>query len=222
MLYKTKGYSVITLTKLPFGEHALEPFISAETLQYHYGKHHTAYVNKLNELIKETEFDTMSLCSIIRSSQGTMFNNAAQVFNHSFYWQSLSASKLIPSGKLLEKITHDFGSLNALKEEFIKAGTTLFGSGWVWLVREPNGQLTLKQTSNADIPMSSDLLPLWVCDVWEHAYYIDYKNARANYLEGFWNHINWDFAREVYEKNQDNSHDPFCQLIDELQNTGTN
>jgi len=208
---------MIILTKLPFTENALEPFISDETLQYHYGKHHTAYVNKLNELIKGTEFDTMSLCSIIRSSQGAIFNNAAQVFNHSFYWQSLSPSKSLPSDELLEKINNDFGSVNRLKEEFIKAGTTLFGSGWVWLVKDSNGKLILEQTSNANIPLNSDLVPLLVCDVWEHAYYIDYRNARQKYLEEFWDHINWDFASKRFEKNNNDINDPFCQLIDELQ-----
>lgn len=220
--------TMIELPKLPFEQNALEPFISAETLQYHYGKHHTAYVNKLNELIKDTEFDKMSLSSIIRDSEGAVFNNAAQVFNHTFYWKSLSASKSAPSGKLLAKINNDFGSLEALKEEFIKAGTTLFGSGWVWLVREPKGQLAIKQTGNANTPLSSHQIPILVCDVWEHAYYIDYRNLRPKYLEEFWNHINWDFALETFNKTDNDIfigtepcndiHDPFCQVLDELQN----
>ncbi|MEK6659887.1 MAG: superoxide dismutase [Campylobacterota bacterium] len=219
---------MIELPKLPFAENALEPFLSAETLQYHYGKHHTAYVNKLNELIKGTEFDKMSLSSIIRDSEGAVFNNAAQVFNHTFYWNCLSGSKSAPSGKFLVKINNDFGSLEALKEEFIKAGTTLFGSGWVWLVREPKGQLMIKQTANAHTPLSSNLIPLFVCDVWEHAYYIDYRNLRLKYLEEFWNHINWDFATKAFEKTDNeifigiepcnDIHDSFCQILDDIQN----
>ncbi len=219
---------MIELPKLPFEENALAPFLSAETMQYHYGKHHATYVNKLNELIKGTEFDKMSLSSIIRDSDGTIFNNAAQVFNHTFYWNSLSSSKSAPSGKLLFKINSDFGSVEKLKEEFIKAGTTLFGSGWVWLVREPKGKLAVKQTSNAQTPLSSNLIPLFVCDVWEHAYYIDYRNLRPKYLEEFWNHINWDFAREAFDKTDNeifvgtepcnDIHDPFCAIMDELQN----
>ena len=219
---------MIELPKLPFEENALVPFLSAETMQYHYGKHHATYVNKLNELIKGTEFDKMSLSSIIRDSDGTIFNNAAQVFNHTLYWNSLSSSKSAPSGKLLFKINSDFGSVDKLKEEFIKAGTTLFGSGWVWLVREPKGKLALKQTSNAQTPLSSNLIPLFVCDVWEHAYYIDYRNLRPKYLEEFWNHINWDFAKEAFDKTDNeifvgtepcnDIHDPFCEIMDELQN----
>lgn len=219
---------MIELPKLPFAENALEPFLSAETLQYHYGKHHTAYVNKLNELIKETEFEKMSLSSIIRKSDGAIFNNAAQVFNHTFYWNCLSGSKSAPSGKFLLKINNDFGSVDALKEEFIKAGTTLFGSGWVWLVREPKGQLSVIKTENAHTPLSSHHIPLLVCDVWEHAYYIDYRNLRPKYLEEFWNHINWDFAGEAFNKTNNHVfigtevcndiHDPFCQVLDEIQN----
>jgi len=219
---------MIELPKLPFEENALVPFLSAETMQYHYGKHHATYVNKLNELIKGTEFDKMSLSSIIRDSDGTIFNNAAQVFNHTFYWNSLSSSKSAPSGKFLLKINNDFGSLEALREEFIKAGTTLFGSGWVWLVREPKGQLMLKQTENANTPLASHLIPLFVCDVWEHAYYIDYRNLRLKYLEEFWNHINWDFATKAFEKTDNHIfigiepcndiHDSFCQILDDIQN----
>ncbi|WP_297683470.1 superoxide dismutase [Sulfurimonas sp.] len=219
---------MINLPNLPFADNALEPFISEETIGYHYYKHHAAYVNKLNELIKGTEFDKMSLSSIIRESDGAVFNNAAQVFNHTFYWKSLSSTKSAPSGKLLNKINDDFGSVEVLKEEFIKAGSTLFGSGWVWLVREPKGQLMLKQTQNAHTPLSSNLVPLFVCDVWEHAYYIDYKNLRLKYLEEFWKHINWDFAGEAYDKTDNHVfigteacndiHDPFCEILDDLQN----
>ena len=217
---------MIDLPELPCAENALEPFISSETMQYHYGKHHTTYVNKLNELIKGTVFDKMTLSSIISESEGAIFNNAAQVFNHSFYWKSMTPESSAPEGKLLEKINNDFGSLSALKEEFLKAGTTLFGSGWVWLVREPTGRLRFEQTSNAQTPVSTNLVPLFVCDVWEHAYYIDYRNARPAYLEKFWDHINWDFVAKTYEKTDNNLfigieachdiHDPMCQLMDEL------
>ncbi|MCK9453817.1 superoxide dismutase [Sulfurimonas sp.] len=219
---------MIDLPKLPFANNALEPFISAETIEYHYGKHHIAYANKLNELIKGTEFEKMSLSAIIKNSDGVIFNNAAQVFNHDFYWKSLSGSKSAPTGKFLLKINNDFGSIEALKEEFIKAGTTLFGSGWVWLVREPKGQLMIKQTENAKNPLASHLVPLFVCDVWEHAYYIDYRNLRAKYLEEFWNHINWEFATEAFEKTDNHIfigtevcndiHEPFCEILDDIQN----
>ncbi|QFR49330.1 superoxide dismutase [Sulfurimonas lithotrophica] len=214
---------MIELPKLPFADNALEPFISEETIQYHYYKHHATYVNKLNELIKGTKYDELSLSSIIRDSDGAVFNNAAQVFNHTFYWNSLTNESKTPSEKLLAKIEDDFGSLESLKEEFIKAGTTLFGSGWVWLVREAGGKLSLKQTQNADTPLSSNLVPLLVCDVWEHAYYIDYRNVRPKYLEEFWAYINWDFVSETYDKTDNDVfigtevcndiHDPFCDIL---------
>lgn len=218
---------MIAMPKLPFAENALEPFLSAETIQYHYGKHHTGYVNKLNDLIKDTEFEEMSLSAIIRGADGPIFNNAAQIFNHTFYWNCLSPSSSAPEGKLLEKIDNDFGSLEALKEEFIKMGTGLFGSGWVWLVREPKGKLMIKQTSNAHTPLSSNLIPIFVCDVWEHAYYIDYRNVRPDYLKEFWKHINWEVATKIYADSDtdlfigiepcNDIHDPFCQLLDEIQ-----
>lgn len=214
---------MIELSPLPFAENELEPFISEETIQYHYNKHHTSYLNKLNELIKATDYDDLSLSSIIRDSDGAIFNNAAQVFNHTFYWNSLSKKSTALSEKLLARIESDFGSLELLKEEFIKAGSTLFGSGWVWLVRAPNGKLMVKQTQNADTPLSSNLVPLFVCDVWEHAYYIDYRNLRPKYLEEFWKHINWDFTSETYDKTDNDVfigsqicndiHDPFCDIL---------
>lgn len=219
---------MIELKKLPFAEDALEPFISKETIEFHYHKHHASYVKNLNDLIKGTKYDELALSSIIRDSEGAMFNNAAQTFNHDFYWKSLCAKSTPPEGKLLAKIKEDFGSLDALKEEFLKKGATLFGSGWVWLVREPKGQLMLKQTSNADTPLSYGAVPLFVCDVWEHAYYIDFRNARPNYLAEFWGHINWEFAQKTYEATDNDVfiaiepcndiHDPFCQILDEMQN----
>jgi len=214
---------MVKLSELPFKEDDLEPFISKETIEYHYKKHHATYVNKLNELIESTRYSELSLSSIIRDSKGAIFNNAAQVFNHSFYWNSLSIKSQVPNEKLLSKINNDFGSLELLKEEFIKAGTTLFGSGWVWLVREPNGKLMIKQTENAQTPLSSNLVPLFVCDVWEHAYYIDYRNLRPKYLEEFWEHINWDFVSDTYDKTDNevfvgtkvcnDIHDPFCDIL---------
>jgi len=214
---------MVKLSELPFKEDDLEPFISKETIEYHYKKHHATYVNKLNELIEGTRYSELSLSSIIRDSKGAIFNNAAQVFNHSFYWNSLSIKSQVPNEKLLSKINNDFGSLELLKEEFIKAGTTLFGSGWVWLVREPNGKLMIKQTENAQTPLSSNLVPLFVCDVWEHAYYIDYRNLRPKYLEEFWEHINWDFVSDTYDKTDNevfvgtkvcnDIHDPFCDIL---------
>jgi len=214
---------MISLEKLPFADNALEPFISEETIQYHYYKHHITYANKLNELIEGTKYEKMSLSSIIRDSDGAIFNNAAQVFNHDFYWKSLSGSKMSPSEDLLIKINDGFGSLANLKDEFVKAGTTLFGSGWVWLVREPGGKLVLKQTQNAQTPLSSNLVPLFVCDVWEHAYYIDYRNLRPKYLEDFLEHINWDFVSKTYEQTDNDVfigdkacndiHDPFCDIL---------
>lgn len=226
LLYKDT--IMIELHELPFSKDAFEPFLSKETLEYHYGKHHAGYVNKLNELIKGTPYEKMSLPSIVRDSEGAVFNNAAQVFNHNFYWKSLSVKKTSPSEKLSAKIENDFGSMEGLKKEFIDAGVTLFGSGWVWLVREPKGKLSLKKTSNANTPLSSNVVPLFVCDVWEHAYYIDYRNLRAKYLEEFWERINWDFASKMYDKTDNNAfigiepcndiHEPFCEILDELQN----
>ncbi|MCK9491769.1 MAG: superoxide dismutase [Sulfurimonas sp.] len=219
---------MIELQKLPFEEDELEPFISKETIEFHYHKHHASYVKNLNELIKGSEYDKMSLSSIIRDSDGATFNNAAQVFNHTFYWKSLCAVSTPPKGALLTKIEEDFGSLEALKEQFLKQGATLFGSGWVWLVREPKGQLMLKQTKNAETPLSVGAIPLFVCDVWEHAYYIDYRNARPKYLAEFWEHINWEFAQKTYEATNNDVfiaiepcndiHDPFCQILDDMQN----
>ncbi len=214
---------MIKLSQLPFEDDELEPFISEETIQYHYYKHHASYLNKLNELIEGTKYGVLSLSSIIRDSDGPIFNNAAQVFNHTFYWNSLSKKRTTISDKLLAKIRDDFNSLELLREEFIKAGSTLFGSGWVWLVREPSGKLMIKQTQNADTPLGSNLVPLLVCDVWEHAYYIDYRNQRPKYLEEFWEHINWDFVSDTYEKTDnevfigtkvcDDIHNPFCDIL---------
>lgn len=186
-----------TLPKLPYAMDALAPHISQETLEYHYGKHHNTYVNNLNKLIAGTEYETMSLEEIIKkSSTGGIFNNAAQVWNHTFYWHCLSPKGgNEPSGKLADAITKTFGSFEAFKEQFSQIAIATFGSGWAWLVQDNSGALKIISTSNAGTPMTTaGQHALLTCDVWEHAYYIDYRNARPDYLTAFWSLVNWDFA----------------------------
>jgi Fe-Mn family superoxide dismutase len=185
----------IELPPLPYARDALAPHISAETLDYHYGKHHQAYVTNLNNLIKGTENESLDLETIIKKSQGGVFNNAAQIWNHTFYWSSLSPrGGGEPSGKLADAITKSFGSFSQFKEEFSKTAVGTFGSGWAWLVQRADGGLGLVSTSNAATPITGSDRPLLTCDVWEHAYYIDYRNARPKYVEAFWNLANWEFA----------------------------
>lgn len=185
----------IELPALPFERNALEPHISAETIDYHYGKHHKAYVDKLNELIPGTEFDDMSLEDIIKKSDGTIFNNAAQVWNHTFYWYCLQpGGGKEPTGKLADAINAAFGDFAKFKEQFTDTAIKTFGSGWAWLVQRKDGSVALVSTSNAATPLTGDDVPLLTCDVWEHAYYIDYRNARPKYLEHFWNLVNWEFV----------------------------
>ena len=185
----------IELPALPYEKNALEPHISAETLEFHYGKHHKAYVDNLNKLIAGTEFADMALEDIIRKAQGGMFNNAAQVWNHTFYWNCLSPKGGgEPGGKLGEAISKAFGSFAAFKEEFTKTAIGTFGSGWAWLVQRPDGAVALISTSTAATPLTGNDKPLLTCDVWEHAYYIDYRNARPKYVEAFWNLVNWEFV----------------------------
>ena len=185
----------IELPPLPYARDALAPHISAETLDYHYGKHHQAYVTNLNNLIKGTQFENSSLDDIVKNSQGGMFNNAAQVWNHTFYWNSLSPKGGgDPSGKLADAIVKTFGSIAQFKEEFTKTAVGTFGSGWAWLVQRADGSLGLVSTSNAATPITGTDRPLLTCDVWEHAYYIDYRNARPKYVEAFWSLVNWEFA----------------------------
>ena len=185
----------IELPPLPYARNALEPHISGETLDYHYGKHHKTYVDNLNKLIEGTEFADMALEDIIRKSQGGMFNNAAQIWNHTFYWNSLSPKGgNEPSGKLADAINKAFGDFARFKEEFTKTSVGTFGSGWGWLVQRPDGSLALASTPNAATPLTGEDTPLLTCDVWEHAYYIDYRNARPKYVEAFWNLVNWDFV----------------------------
>ena len=185
------------LPDLPFDKSALAPNISAETLEYHYGKHHKTYVDNLNKLIPCTEFEKLSLEDIIKKATGAIFNNAAQTWNHTFYWNSLSPNGGgEPSVELAIAINKNFGSFTQFKDKFTTASTTLFGSGWAWLVKNPDGSLAVETTSNAGNPLKDGKKPLLTCDVWEHAYYIDYRNARAKYVEAFWKIVNWKFASQ--------------------------
>ncbi len=183
------------LPKLSYEKNALEPHISAETLEYHYGKHHQGYVNKLNEITKGTKYENMTLEQVITSSEGGVFNNAAQIWNHSFYWKCLKPKGGgQPTGKIAEKINATFGSFEKFKEQFSTTAAGTFGSGWAWLVQDASGAIKVMSTSNAQTPMTQGLTALLTCDVWEHAYYIDYRNARPKYIEAFWHLVNWDFV----------------------------
>ncbi len=184
-----------TLPPLPYPLDALAPHISKETLEFHYGKHHQTYVTNLNNLIAGTEFESASLEDIVKKSSGGVFNNAAQVWNHTFYWNSLSPKGGgAPTGALLEAINAKWGGVDAFKEAFNKSAAGNFGSGWTWLVKKSDGSVDIVNTSNAATPITTSDVPLLTCDVWEHAYYIDYRNARPKYLENFWNLVNWEFA----------------------------
>jgi Fe-Mn family superoxide dismutase len=187
------------LPELPYAKNALAPHISAETLEYHYGKHHATYVANLNKLIAGTEFADLSLEDIVKKASGGIFNNAAQVWNHTFYWNSLSPKGGgEPSGDLANAVVKSFGSFAQLKEKLSAAAVTQFGSGWAWLVKNPDGSLAVEQTSNAATPLRDGKKALLTVDVWEHAYYIDYRNARASYVEAFWKLVNWDFAAQNF------------------------
>lgn len=185
----------ITLPELPYAMDALAPHISKETLEFHYGKHHNGYVTKLNGLIPGTEFENASLEEMILKGKGGVFNNAAQVWNHTFYWNCMSPNGGgEPTGALADAINKNFGSFAKFKEEFSTKAATLFGSGWAFLVKKGDGSLEITQESNAGNPMTSDKKPLMTCDVWEHAYYVDQRNARPAYIENFWKLVNWDFV----------------------------
>ncbi|MDR0219504.1 MAG: superoxide dismutase [Fe] [Enterobacteriaceae bacterium] len=185
------------LPALPYAKDALEPHISAETLEYHYGKHHNTYVVNLNNLVKDTEFAGKSLEEIIKTSEGGIFNNAAQVWNHTFYWHSLSPNGGgEPTGKVAEAINSAFGSFAEFKQKFTDSALKNFGSGWTWLVKKADGSLAIVNTSNAATPLTGEDKPVLTVDVWEHAYYIDYRNARPQYLDHFWALINWQFVEE--------------------------
>ena len=185
----------IELPSLPYKRNELEPHISAETVDFHYGKHHQVYVNNLNNLISGTEFEAAALEDIIAKSSGNVFNNAAQIWNHTFYWHSLSPNGGgAPSGLLADAIASAFGSFDKFKDEFTRSAVGNFGSGWTWLVQQADNSLAILNTSNAATPITGSDKPLLTADVWEHAYYIDYRNARPKYIEAFWNLVNWDFA----------------------------
>lgn len=188
------------LRKLPYEKDAFGDFLSPVTFDFHYGKHHQTYINNLNNLIKDSEFANAELYDIIKKSSGGIFNNAAQVYNHDFYWDCIAPKATDLSAELQDAINTEFGSIEGLKEKFLQAATTLFGSGWCWLVYNPSNQkLEIIQTSNATTPVSDNKVPVLVVDVWEHAYYIDHKNARPVYLDKFFNHINWAFVSSAYE-----------------------
>ncbi|MEN9848088.1 MAG: hypothetical protein RL368_828 [Pseudomonadota bacterium] len=187
------------LPALPYALDALAPHISKETLEFHYGKHHQTYVTNLNNLIKGTEFEDLSLEEIVKKSSAGIFNNSAQVWNHTFYWNSLSPNGGgAPTGELADAINSSFGSFDKFKEEFTKTAIGTFGSGWAWLVKKSDGSLALVSTSNAATPLTTSDVPLLTCDVWEHAYYVDYRNARPKYVEAFWNLVNWEFAAKNF------------------------
>lgn len=187
------------LPALPYAKNALEPHISAETIEYHYGKHHQTYVTNLNNLIKGTPFEGRSLEEIVRSAEGGIFNNAAQVWNHTFYWNCLAPNAGgEPTGDLHSALVKAFGSIDAFKQQFSDAAAKNFGSGWTWLVKRADGSLAIVSTSNAGTPLTGSDKPLLTVDVWEHAYYIDYRNARVGYLEHFWALVNWAFVAKNF------------------------
>ncbi len=189
------------LPELPYAKNALEPHISAETLEFHHGKHHQTYVTNLNNLVPDSEHSGKTLEELIATSSGGIFNNAAQIWNHSFYWNCLSPDGGgEPTGELAAAINDKFGSFAEFKAAFSQTSITTFGSGWGWLVKNKDGSLELVSTSNAQTPLTTDQAPLLTCDVWEHAYYIDYRNARPQYLEAFWALVNWDFVAANYSK----------------------
>lgn len=189
------------LPPLPYDQNALEPHISAETLSFHYGKHHQTYVTNLNKLVPDTEFESLSLQEIImKAPAGGIFNNAAQIWNHTFYWNSMSpGGGGQPGGALGDAIDAAFGSYDAFKEKFSTSAATNFGSGWTWLVKTGSGGVEIVNTSNAGTPLTDGKKPLLTCDVWEHAYYVDYRNARPNYVAAWWNLVNWEYAKTQFE-----------------------
>jgi len=187
------------LPPLPYAHDALAPHISKETLEFHHDKHHQTYVTNLNNLIKGTEHENKTLEEIVKSSSGGIFNNAAQVWNHTFYWECLAPNAGgAPTGALADAINAKWGSFDKFKEEFTKCAVGTFGSGWAWLVKKADGSLDLVSTSNAATPLTTDAKPLLTCDVWEHAYYIDYRNARPKYVEAFWNVVNWKYVAQQF------------------------
>ncbi len=192
---------VHTLPELPYALDALNPHISKQTLEFHHGKHHLAYINNLNGLIEGTQFENYELEDIVREAEGGIFNNAAQAWNHRFYFEGFSPNaKATPEGDLLKAIEAAFGSFDGFKEAFTKAAATQFGSGWAWLSVDGEGKLVVTQELNAGNPLKAGLKPLLTCDVWEHAYYLDYQNRRPDYLKAFWPLVNWELIEERYAK----------------------
>jgi Fe-Mn family superoxide dismutase len=189
------------LPPLSYSPDALAPHISAETLEYHHGKHHLAYVNNLNGLIPGTPFENVVLETMIMKADGAIFNNAAQVWNHTFYFASFSpVGRREPQGTLARAIDAEYGSFAGFRESFTKAASTIFGSGWAWLSMKPDGRVTVTQEPNAGNPLRSGMVPLMTCDVWEHAYYIDYRNRRPDYIKGFWELLDWNIISERYSE----------------------
>lgn len=189
-----------TLPELPYAKDALAPHISAETIEFHYGKHHQTYVDKLNGLVEGTELASQSLEDIVKSSEGGVFNNAAQVWNHTFYWNCLSPNGGgAATGPVADAINAAFGSFDAFKEQFTNSAINNFGSGWTWLVKKADGSVAIVNTSNAATPLTdASVTPILTVDVWEHAYYVDYRNARPKYMDAFWALINWDFVNQNF------------------------
>lgn len=190
------------LPALPYAKDALAPHISAETLDYHHGKHHKAYVDKLNTLVPGTEFEGKSLEEVIKSSTGPIFNNAAQIWNHTFYWNSLSPNGGgAPTGAVAEAITKAFGSFDKFKEDFTNSAINNFASSWTWLVKKADGSVAIVNTSNAATPLTdASVTPILTIDLWEHAYYIDFRNSRPNYIGAFWSLVNWEFVNANFAK----------------------
>jgi len=188
------------LAKLPYSLNALEPFISQKTLEFHYGKHHQTYVDNLNKLIAGTEFENATLDDIVKKSDGGIFNNAAQVWNHTFFWNCMTPSGTAPSEDFLNVVNRQFGSLDELKSQLATAATSLFGSGWVWLVKNSEGKLSIVKESNAGNPLRNGLTPIMTIDVWEHAYYLDYQNKRAAFIDAFWNIADWKKIGDRYSQ----------------------
>lgn len=192
---------MFTLSTLPYPLDGLEPYISKETLEYHYGKHHKTYVDNLNNLVIGTEFEDKSLEEIIKIAPvGPIFNNAAQVWNHIFYWENLTPEKgMLQASSIEEIIIKQWGSFETFQKAFNDVALKTFGSGWTWLIKKPDGSLDIVSTSNASTPLTTENIPLLTCDVWEHAYYIDYRNARAKYVENFWNIVDWKKVEARYK-----------------------
>lgn len=187
------------LPALPYADDALEPHISSETISFHYGKHHATYVKKLNDMVAGTDMEGKSLEDVIKASSGGMFNNAAQVWNHTFYWNCLSPNGGgEATGAVADAINAAFGSFAEFKEKFTASAVGNFGSGWTWLVKKADGSVAIVNTGNAETPLTGDDKPILTVDVWEHAYYIDYRNARPSYMEAFWKLVNWDFVNENF------------------------